>query len=450
MGREHWVETTLGEIATHPQYGWTTKAGQSGTFKYFRTTDINSPIAWEVVPFCVELPKNLEEYAIKKNDILVSRAGSVGLSIRFEEDHLGTLFASYLIRFRAIPPIDSKFIAYFLLTRQYWDFIRKSQSGIAVPNVNASKLSDLPIPLPPLNEQRRIVAKLDALLPKVKSVQARLAKIPGILKKFRQSVLAAACAGRLTEEFRQSDGYNDEDIPVSWNRFFLPEVLESKPKNGYSGKPVKYATNTKVLSLSATTSGVFKDQYFKYLDEAIPEDSPFWIKENDILIQRGNTLEYVGVPAIYKGENNKFIYPDLMIRLIANRKLLTPDYLYHYLSWEKIRNYMRDNASGTAGSMPKINQRVLETLVIFLPPLAEQHEIVRRVERLFALADSLEAKYRKALDRVNKIEQALLAKAFRGELAPSDSQDESAEVLLQRILAEKAKVETGKKMKKKK
>lgn len=109
---------------------------------------------------------------------------------------------------------------------------------------------------------------------------------------------------------------------------------------------------------------------------------------------------------------------------------------------------MRNNASGTAGSMPKINQRVLEKIIVFLPPLEEQHEIVRRVEKLFALAASLEAKYSKAMQRVAKIEQALLAKAFRGELAPPDPQDEPAEVLLQRILAEKAKSEAGPKTRK--
>ncbi|GAK59895.1 subunit S of type I restriction-modification system [Candidatus Vecturithrix granuli] len=235
MGREHWVETTLGEIATHPQYGWTTKAGQSGEFKYFRTTDINSPISWESVPFCVEIPKNPEEYVIQKNDILVSRAGSVGLSIRFEEDHVDTLFASYLIRFKAIPPIDSKFIAYYLLTREYWDFIRESQSGIAVPNVNASKLSNLSIPLPPLKEQRRIVAKLDALLPKVKHVQTRLAKIPGIVKKFCQSVLAAACSGRLTEDWREGRDLPEWETKKFFDFFILQRgyaLVLSKLENG--------------------------------------------------------------------------------------------------------------------------------------------------------------------------------------------------------------------------
>ena len=209
MGREHWVETTLGNIATRPQYGWTTKACQSGKFRYFRTTDIKSIINWEKVPFCSNLPSNPEDFIIKKNDILVSRAGSVGLSIRFNKDHIETLFASYLIRFRAIPPVDAKFIEYYLNTKDYWSFISESQSGIAVPNVNATKLSNLPIPLPPLNEQKRIVEKLDSILPRVKSAKARLEKIPTILKKFRQSVLAAACSGKLTEDWREGKNLPD-------------------------------------------------------------------------------------------------------------------------------------------------------------------------------------------------------------------------------------------------
>jgi type I restriction enzyme S subunit len=195
-----------------------------------------------------------------------------------------------------------------------------------------------------------------------------------------------------------------------------------------------------VLSLSATTAGVFNPKFYKYLDEVIPEDSSAWLKRNDIIIQRGNTLEYVGIPAIYKGENNQFIYPDLMIRLSARKNILLPDFLYFFLSWEKIRNYMRDNASGTAGTMPKINQGVLKNLILSLPSLPEQHEIVRRVEKLFSLADSLEAKYKKVMGRVEKIEQAVLAKAFRGKLVEPDPNDEPAEELLKRILEEKAKI----------
>lgn len=457
MGREHWVEVPLCNLLTSLESGSRPKGGVKGIqagIPSIGAEHLSNDGSFDFtnIRFIPEsFARGMRRGILAKNDILIVKDGATTGKTSFVSDSFLFEFAcinEHVFICRLINAISPKYIFHFLRSHEGQNMIMSTFHGGAQGGINSEFVDAVTVPLPPLNEQQRIVAKLDALLPKVKHAQARLAKIPGLVKKFRQSVLAAACSGRLTEEFRQSDGYSDEDIPISWNRSFLPKMLESKPKNGYSGKPVKYETNTKVLSLTATTSGVFNDQYFKYLDEVIPEDSPFWVKTNDILIQRGNTLEYVGVPAIYKGKGNRFIYSDLMIRLVADKKLLMPDYLYYYLSWEKIRNFMRNNASGTAGSMPKINQRVLEKIIVFLPPLEEQHEIVRRVEKLFALAASLEAKYSKAMQRVTKIEQALLAKAFRGELAPPDPQDEPAEVLLQRILAEKAKSEAGPKTRK--
>jgi type I restriction enzyme S subunit len=104
---------------------------------------------------------------------------------------------------------------------------------------------------------------------------------------------------------------------------------------------------------------------------------------------------------------------------------------------------LRVNDSATA--QPVISGQKIYPISICIPDLREQHEIVRRVEKLFKLADLLEVKYAKAMEQVQKIEQSVLAKAFRGELAPQDPNDEPAEELLKRILAEKAKLEGVKK-----
>jgi type I restriction enzyme S subunit len=102
----------------------------------------------------------------------------------------------------------------------------------------------------------------------------------------------------------------------------------------------------------------------------------------------------------------------------------------------------------TGTAVPHLFQKDIKEFILAVPPLVEQHEIVRRVEKLFGLADSLEVKYKKAIERVEKIEQSVLAKAFRGELVKPDPNDEPAEELLKRILAEKAKLETVKKTRK--
>jgi type I restriction enzyme, S subunit len=287
-----WIFTILGNISTHPQYGWTCSSKNDGVIKLLRTTDISSgKINWDKVPFCSNEPANVEKYLLTESDILVSRAGSVGVSYRISKTDLlhRTVFASYLIRF--CPFVPASFVEYYFKSHQYWQFIGNSQLGIAVPNVNATKLSELPVPLPPLNEQKRIVAKLDKIIPRIDSVQARLDRVPTIIKRFRQSVLTAAVTGKLTEKWREE--HMAETIECR-----LEEIITQKPRNGYSPKSVKYTTPVKSLTLTATTSGTFNANCFKYIDEEIPSDSHLWLEKNDILIQRSNSINYVGISAL--------------------------------------------------------------------------------------------------------------------------------------------------------
>lgn len=200
---EGWTVARIADICKPPQYGWTTSANKNGQrLKLLRTTDISTgTVDWSSVPACSEEPDTPARYLLKSGDIVVSRAGSVGLSYLVENPPRA-VFASYLIRFRPVPPMESEFIALFLKSPQYWSAIAEESAGIAIPNVNASKLKAIELPLPPLAEQKRIVTKVKELLAQVNAARNRLGKVPLILKRFRQAVLAAACSGHLTEEWR--------------------------------------------------------------------------------------------------------------------------------------------------------------------------------------------------------------------------------------------------------
>jgi type I restriction enzyme, S subunit len=157
-----WTPTTLGEICTKPQYGWTTKAKKNGVLKYIRTSDISTgKINWARVPYCDKAPNEINKYKVWKDDILIARAGSVGVSHRIQTTDTDAVFASYLIRFRPHNEIIPAYIELYLNTNDFWNAISEKSAVIAIPNVNASKLSKLEIPLPPYEEQRRIVAKLE-------------------------------------------------------------------------------------------------------------------------------------------------------------------------------------------------------------------------------------------------------------------------------------------------
>ena len=160
-------------------------------------------------------------------------------------------------------------------------------------------------------------------------------------------------------------------------------MIEEKPSNGYSPKGVPYSTNVKNLTLSATTSGYFKSDAYKYVDIEIPSDSKYWLKHNDILIQRSNSRELVGTACIYTGKDNEFIYPDLMMRIRAMNRI-DIRYLDLVLKAPFSRRYFTSSASGTSDSMPKINQTIVTNTFVPLPPIEEQRRITAFVDKLFS------------------------------------------------------------------
>jgi len=199
----NWIVSSLGDICSQPQYGYTTKASDNGTLRLLRTTDITSGcICWDSVPFCLENPADEEKYLLGDGDIVISRAGSVGVSYLLKNpEH--SVFASYLIRFK--PYINTQYFKYFLDSPYYWKEIADNKLGIAVPNVNASKLTEIPIPLPPENEQHRIVAKIEELFSELDKGIENLKTAQVQLKVYRQALLKHAFEGKLTAQWREQN-----------------------------------------------------------------------------------------------------------------------------------------------------------------------------------------------------------------------------------------------------
>ena len=325
------------------------------------------------------------------------------------------------------------------------ELISKAHGGVGLRHVTKGKFEKTKISLPPLNEQKRIVTKIEALQTRSTAVKEELKAIKPLLNQFRQSVLASAFRGDLTKDWREQN----RDIP--WEYTTLESVIKDRPRNGYSPKAVDYPTQVKSFSLSATTSGIFKPEYFKYIDQFLDLYSYLWLKPGDVLIQRSNTLEYVGTSAIYTGQFGDFIYPDTVMKIQVDEDKTTNKFIHYSLSNKKTRQYFKDNATGTAGNMPKINQKTVMNTPVSLPTIEEQKEIVRRIESLFKLADSIEQQYQQAEIDLETLNQSILAKAFRGELVPQDPNDEPASVLLERIKEERDRAKaTAKKSKAKK
>ena len=399
-----------------------------------RTSNVQREVDWNDVYFVPDEYVKRDDQFLAVGDILMSMANSyelVGKVARVNKLPIRAAFGAFISAIRPTHISDGRYLFHLLRTADVQAALRAGSSQTTnIANISVGRLNTINVTLAPLAEQQRIADKLDTVLARVDACRDRLARVAPLLKRFRQSVLAAATSGVLTDDWRSNER--------AWSESLLGDVLVDKPRNGYSPKAVGFPTPVLSLTLSATTSGQFKAEHSKYIDEEISSESHLWLEPGDVLIQRSNSLEYVGISAIFDGERRRFIYPDLMMKARANKLRISPQFLHITLSADRSRRYFRENATGTAGNMPKINQQVVMSLPISFPTIEEQTEIVRRVETLFAYADRLEARLAKAQTAVDRLTPALLAKAFRGELVPQHPDDEPAAELLKRLAAQRA------------
>jgi DNA-binding Lrp family transcriptional regulator len=201
---EGWAAATLGDISERIQYGYTASATQTKGPRFLRITDIqDGKVDWASVPSCEISKDDAEKYALVPGDIVFARTGATTGKSFLILSCPPAVFASYLIRVRTHELVKPSFLSHYFDTPQYWEFISENIAGNAQPNCNATKLPALPVAIPPLFEQVRITAKLEALRTCVNASRAHLAKARLILKRFRQAALAAACSGRLTEDWRE-------------------------------------------------------------------------------------------------------------------------------------------------------------------------------------------------------------------------------------------------------
>lgn len=358
-------------------------------------------------------------------------------------------------------------------------------------NVSLTDVKNISVCIAPLNEQHRIVAKLEKLLAKVDKCKERLEKIPAILKRFRQSVLAAACSGELTRDWRR------ENLNVESSKSLLKQVLTERNiyyKNrcneakelgikkpppfrsnnipidteNYDVIPVKWHWE-RLVNIADIHGGVTKGRKLKasktlylpylrvanvqdgYLNltemkeiEVLPEDLvKYRLEDGDILFTEGGDRDKLGRGTVWKNNIKNCIHQNHIFRARLYSSKLSSEYISLATKSHCSKEYFFNNASQTV-NLASINMTTLGDLPLPIPPADEQREIVRRVEALFEVADRIKARYAKAKAHIDNLTQSILAKAFRGELVPQDPSDEPASEHLKRIKAERAQQEISK------
>jgi len=370
----------------------------------------------------------------QKNDILIGRYGaSIGRICTGMEGAYNVALAKVIIP----EQIDRRFVFHILRSpffqRPILDIERSAQDGF-----NKQDLAEIILPLAPLAEQRRIVAKLEKLLVQVDACLQRLEKMPTLLKRFRQSVLAAACSGRLTADWREENAADEtasaEDLPDGWENAPFSKFIESSfygprfGKEDYASEGVPTIRTTDIafdgtiVLTAAPRIKLSADQIEKYR-----------LLHGDLVVTR--TGATIGKCAIYDESRGPAIPSAYLIRFRFKQDLVDSKYILRFFMSPAGQSLLV--AGSNAVAQPNVNATTISQFIIPIPPLAEQQEIVRRVEGLFALADQLEQRLAQARKLVEKLTPSLLARAFAGKLMPQDANDEPASALLERIQMER-------------
>jgi len=395
--------------------------------------------------------------SIQSNDVLFSNVRTYLRNIAIVPDDLDVQVCSTgFTVLRSNGAIVPKFLFYYTLTNHFINEVTPQQTGSQYPATTDRVVKDASIRLPSIPEQHRVVARVEALLSQVNAARDRLNKVPLIMKRFRQAVLAAACSGRLTEGWRGEnpnieniadfikklkkekltidkkrmrylsdlDFSECHEIPETWGWVKLGEISiaidvdHKMPKAMEKGIPLispkDFVEPDKIDFKDAKK--ISHDDYERMSRKITPESG-------DILLSRYGTIGKVRkVPADLKFQIS---YSLCLIRPFLD--LRRNDYLYWILQSSPV--YHQALANDKSSSIPDLGIKDINNFTIPLPPLEEQYEIVRCVDALIALADQIEQQVADATKRTEALTQAVLAKAFRGELVATAAELTKKELL---------------------
>ncbi|WP_455227518.1 restriction endonuclease subunit S [Lautropia mirabilis] len=445
----NWTVATLGEISFYIQRGKSPKYVESSPLavinqKCIRWNQLQTEHQKYIHP--EQIPTWDANRHIRQGDILWNSTGTgtVGRAylVKSIDCQPPKVVDSHVTIVRSNPEVDSRIIFYWIKGPNVQNRIEELCDG-STNQVELSRttISEIKIPLPPINEQRRIADKLDRVLARVDAANEHLSCVAPLIKRFRQSVLAAATSGRLTEDWREQNTIKLTETSSEIDSFRtsqLPELPHS-----WSWKPFS--------SIARVSSNLQDPSEHTDSIHLAPNHVESWTGR----IYSVRTIAEDGVTSPkHKFNAGQIVYskirPNLCKVAIPNFSGLCSADMYpidtdihvHYLAYwmrsQKFTDWASNAESRTV--LPKINQAQLNTLPVPVPSSQEeQSEIIRRVEKLFAFADRLEERLSQAQTAVHKLTPALLAKAFRGELVPQDPNDEPASELLKRLQESRTK-----------
>ena len=374
---------------------------------------------------------------LQREDVLVARMPDpLGRACIFPSvgQEAVTVVDVCLIRVGTKPGLSNMLLMRWINSFPVRNLIALESTGTTRKRITRRKLEEMELPIPPLAEQKQIAAKLDELLAQVDTIKARLDAIPKILKRFRQSVLAAAVSGRLTE------GWHRINKAPAWEHLIFQEIC-TEITVGFVGKMADKYQSEGVPFLRSQNVRPFRfsEENLLYISQDFHKEIfKSRLLPGDLAIVRSGAP---GTTCVVPDSLRISNCSDLVIA--RPNKKLNSFFGCIYMNSEVAQKNVAENQVGVA--QQHFNVGSMKKMPINLPSIAEQTEIVRRVDELFTFANQIEQRVKDARARVNHLTQSILAKAFRGELTADwraqnpelISGENSAEALLARIRAER-------------
>lgn len=350
------------------------------------------------------------------------------------------------------PAVLPRYLFHALSTLNRWLDEHSSETTIRI--INKGRFSEAPIRLAPLPEQHRIVDKVEALLEQVNRAKERLDRVPLILKRFRQAVLAAACSGELTREWRSGQPASSGakrcshsiELPQSWSCDIMSSATDymggfAFPSGAFSKQPTNHQVirigNVRPRGLDLNAAPVFINN-----EDALQAER-FRLDAGDVLVSMTGTRfkrDYGHPAQVTRGLPQ--LYLNQRVARLRPRSNCTSQYLTLWMETDLFRDFFFSGETGNV-NQGNVGADAVRLGPIHLPPVEEQVEVARQVDLLIALISVVERRLTVASAHAQRLPQAILSKAFSGELVPTEAElarlegrtYETAEELLKRVTA---------------
>jgi type I restriction enzyme, S subunit len=360
---------------------------------------------------------------LRGGDVLFNNTNSpdlVGKTAFFERDG-DWAYSNHMTRLRPSSAVDGRFLA----AQLHWLWMTGFYKTILNNHVNQasvatkSLLANVIVVLPPLVEQRRIVAAIDEHISRLDTAISLIEAAKGRLRSLRSRMVNAAIVG-------------------PWEELSFGDVIQSLRNGVFVSRPSRQPPGIPIFRISAVRPMALDAEDIRYARPAEPFADEYFVNAGDLLFTRysGNPA-YVGACALVPALPRKTLHPDKLIRVTVDHERCLPEYIEIAFSATSVRREVEARLKTTAGQVG-IAGGQLRTVPLPLPPIEVQREVVAGVRGGLSATDALSRALHRASLRAEALRRSILASAFRGDLVTQNSQDEPASVLLKRTAAERA------------